>query len=118
MKVVLVIIYLLLTVSGLILMKKGGNAGKIAISSGEFSFNISLVSCLGFVCYICSFLLYTRIVMMFENLSYITPICTGASQIMIIIASCLILKEKLTGLNIGGAALIIAGVIVMNLKTK
>ena len=48
MKVILVIIYLLLTVSGLILMKKGGNAGKIGISAGEFNFSISLVSCLGF----------------------------------------------------------------------
>lgn len=118
MKVVLVIIYLILTVSGLILMKKGGNAGKIAISSGEFSFNISLISCLGFVCYICSFLLYTRIVMMFDNLSYITPICTGVSQIMVLVASFLFLKEQITGLSLGGAALIIAGVVIMNLKLK
>ena len=118
MKVVFVIIYLILTVSGLILMKKGGNAGKIGISAGEFNFSISLVSCLGFVCYIFSFLLYTRIVMMFENLSYITPICTGASQIMILVASWLILKEQFTGLNIAGAALVIAGVIVMNLKLQ
>lgn len=118
MKVVLVIIYLFLTVSGLILMKKGGNAGKISISAGEFNFSISLISCLGFLCYICSFLLYTRIVMMFENLSYITPICTGLSQIMVIIASCLILKEQLTGLTIGGVALVIAGIVVMNLKPQ
>lgn len=118
MKVILVIVYLLLTVSGLILMKKGGNAGKIGFSAGEFNFSISLISCLGFVCYICSFLLYTRIVMMFENLSYITPICTGVSQIMILLASWLILKEQLTGINIAGAALVITGVIVMNLKLQ
>ena len=116
MKVIFIIIYLLLTVTGLILMKKGGNAGKISISAGEFNLSISLISCLGFVCYIFSFLLYTRIIMMFENLSYITPICTGTAQIMTLIASWLILKEHLTGLNIGGAALIIAGVVVMNLK--
>lgn len=118
MRVILVIVYLFLTVSGLILMKKGGNAGKISISAGEFNFNISLVSCLGFVCYICSFLLYTRIVMMFEDLSYITPICTGLSQIMVIIASWLILKEQLTGLTIGGVALVVAGIILMNLKVQ
>ena len=118
MRVILVIVYLFLTVSGLILMKKGGNAGKISISAGEFNFSISLVSCLGFVCYICSFLLYTRIVMMFENLSYITPICTGVSQIMVIVASWLILKEQLTGLTIGGVALVVAGIILMNLKVQ
>lgn len=116
MKVILVIIYLLLTVSGLILMKKGGNAGNIAISAGELKFNISLISCLGFICYICSFLLYTRIIMMFNNISYITPICTGLSQVMILFASWLILKEQLTGFTIGGTLLVIAGIVVMNLK--
>lgn len=52
MKVILVIIYLLLTVSGLILMKKGGNAGQIQFSAGEFKLSISLISCLGFFCVI------------------------------------------------------------------
>ena len=56
--------------------------------------------------------------MMFQNLSYITPICTGVSQIMILLASWLILKEQLTGLNIAGAALVIAGVVIMNLKLQ
>ena len=32
MKIVMIIFYLIFTVSGLILMKKGGNAGKISIS--------------------------------------------------------------------------------------
>lgn len=118
MKVVFVMIYLVLTVSGLILMKKGGNAGKIKIAAGEFNLSISLVSCLGFLCYICSFLLYTRIVMMFENLSYITPICTGLSQIMILLASWLVLKEKISGLTIGGVALVIVGIVIMNLKVQ
>lgn len=116
MRILLVVIYLILTVSGLILMKKGGNAGKIAFSAGEFNLSISLISCLGFACYIFSFLLFTRIVMMFDNLSYISPICNGIAQAMIIIASVIFLKEKLTGYTIGGAALIIAGVLIMNIK--
>ena len=97
-------------------MKKGGNAGTITNSNGEFGFNISWISALGFVCYIISFLLFTRIIMMFESLSFISPICNGISQVMIVLASWLILKEQITGLNIGGAALIIAGVVIMNLK--
>ena len=116
MKIIMVIFYLIFTVSGLILMKKGGNAGKISISAGEFDFNISLISALGFVCYIISFLLYTRIVMMFENLSFISPICNGIAQACIVIASIIFLKEKFSGATIGGAALIIAGVIIMNLN--
>ena len=116
MKILMIVVYLIFTVSGLILMKKGGNAGKITMGSGEFGFSISWVSALGFICYIISFLLFTRIIMMFENVSYISPICNGIAQACIVIASIIFLKEKLTGATIGGAALIIAGVIIMNLK--
>lgn len=115
MRILMIVIYLIFTVSGLILMKKGGNAGTITANSQEFGFNISWISALGFICYIISFFLFTRIIMMFENVSYISPICTGISQVMILVASWLFLKEQMTGLSIGGAALIIAGVVIMNL---
>ena len=94
MKILMIVCYLIFTVSGLILMKKGGNAGKISISAGEFDFNISLISALGFVCYIVSFLLYTRIVMMFENLSFISPIkwCSTNNDINCILVN---IKRKI-----------------------
>lgn len=116
MRILMIILYLIFTVSGLILMKKGGNAGKITLTAGEFGFTISWISALGFICYIISFLLFTRIIMMFENVSYISPICNGVAQVMIMVASWLILKERLTGLSIGGAALVIIGVVIMNIK--
>ena len=118
MRIFMIILYLIFTVSGLILMKKGGNAGKIGIGSGELSFSISWISALGFICYIISFLLFTRIIMMFENVSYISPICNGIAQACIIIASIIFLKEKFSVTTIGGAALIIVGIIVMNLKIQ
>ena len=116
MRILMIIIYLIFTVSGLILMKKGGNAGKIGMGAGELSLSISWISALGFVCYIISFLIFTRIIMMFENVSYISPICNGIAQACIIIASIIFLKEKFTVATIGGALLIIAGIVVMNLK--
>ena len=116
MRILIIIFYLMFTVSGLILMKKGGNAGKITIGNGEFGFSISWISALGFICYIISFLLFTRIIMMFENVSYISPICNGIAQACIVIASIIFLKEQFSGATIGGALLIIAGVIIMNLK--
>ena len=60
MKIILVIIYLILTVAGLVFMKLGGNSGEIAVKEGIFNFNISLISALGFLCYLCSFLLFTK----------------------------------------------------------
>ena len=61
MKIIMIVIYLIFTVSGLILMKKGGNAGKITTGSGELGFSISWISALGFICYIISFLLFTNL---------------------------------------------------------
>ena len=116
MKIFMIVLYLTFTVSGLILMKKGGNAGKIAINAGEVEFSISWISAIGFVCYIISFLLFTRIIMMFENVSFISPICNGIAQACIVISSIIFLKEKFSGFTIGGSVLIIAGVIIMNLN--
>ena len=51
MKIILIIVYLILTVSGLILMKKGGNSGNFQYTNGEIGFSINLISAMGFVCY-------------------------------------------------------------------
>ena len=115
MKIVLVIIYIILTLSGLILMKKGGNPGSLSVQNGDITFGMNVVSLVGFICYICSFLLYTRIIIMFD-LSYISPICTGIVQIATLVASYLIFKEDISKQGIIGASIVIIGIIIMNLK--
>lgn len=115
MKFVLVLIYLVLTLSGLILMKKGGNPGSLSVSEGTAKFGISLISLAGLVCYLCSFLLFTRIVVMFD-LSFIMPICTGIVQVLTLVASKFIFKENITTAGIIGASLVIVGIVVMNWK--
>ena len=117
MKIVLICIYLILTLSGLILMKKGGNPGSLAIENGNANFGISLVSLVGLVCYLCSFLLFTRIVVMFD-LSYIMPICTGIVQVLTLVASKIIFKETISTYGIIGASLVIIGIVVMNWKVS
>ncbi len=117
MKIVLICIYLILTLSGLILLKKGGNPGSLAIENGNANFGISLVSLLGLVCYLCSFLLFTRIVVMFD-LSYIMPICTGIVQVLTLVASKVIFKETISTYGIIGACLVIIGIVVMNWKVS
>jgi len=76
---------------------------------------MNLVSGIGFVCYIGSFLLFTRIVVIFD-LSYIFPLCTGIVQVVTLIASYYVFKEKISVYGLIGASLIIIGVIVMNIK--
>lgn len=115
MQIVLIIIYLILTLSGLILMKKGGNPGTLAVENGNMNFGISLISLIGLVCYLCSFLLFTRIVVMFD-LSYIMPIVTGIVQVLTLVASKIIFKEEISLYGIIGASMVIIGILVMNWK--
>lgn len=114
-KIVLVIIYIMLSLSGLILMKYGGNTGTISLKDGNISVGMSLISMLGFICYIGSFLLYTRIVIMFD-LSYITPICTGVIQVLTLVASYIVFKEEISKTGIIGAIIVIVGIMIMNYK--
>ena len=115
MKIVLVIVYLILSTSGLIFMKLGGNTGSLSMNNGNIVFGINPVSLLGLCCYIFSFLLYTRIVLLFD-LSYITPICTGIIQILTLISSKIVFKENITIQGIVGASIIIIGLLLMNWK--
>ena len=113
MQVALVLIYLALTVSGLVLMKWGGNPGSLAIEAGNINLGMSLISAAGFVCYIGSFLLFTRLVIMFD-LSFIMPLCTGIVQILTLISAHFIFKEQIGIRGVVGASMVIIGIIVMN----
>jgi len=117
MRVVLVVIYLILTVCGLIFMKLGGNPGTLAIKDNNIAMSMNLISGIGFLCYICSFLLFTRIVVMFD-LSYIFPLCMGIVQIATLIAAYFVFKENISLQGLIGVSLIIIGIVVMNVKFK
>ena len=116
-KVGLVIIYLILTISGLIFMKMGGNFGTISLASGRFNFSMSLTSMVGFACYICGFLMFTQLVTMFD-LSYLIPITTGVVQVATLIAAVKIFKEDITTQGVIGIILVIGGIVLMNLKLQ
>ena len=96
-------------------MKLGGNTGTIAMENGNINFGISPISLIGFICYIGSFFIYTRMVVMFD-LSYITPLCTGIVQILTLVASKVVFKENITTQGIIGASIIISGLLIMNWK--
>lgn len=116
-KIVLVIIYMILTLSGLVLMKYGGNPGTVSVKDGSVNVGMSIISMIGLICYICSFLLFTRIVIMFD-LSYIMPICTGIIQVLTLVASYIVFKEEITKTGIIGAIIVIVGILIMNYKQR
>ena len=112
---IIIIIYICLSISGLVLMKLGGNPGTISMSDGNINLGISPISLVGFLFYIGSFFLFTRMVVMFE-LSYIMPLTTGIVQVLSLICSKIIFKEEFTTTGIIGAIIIIVGVVVINWK--
>lgn len=115
MQILFVIIYLILTSSGLILIKLGGNSGTFSLVNSNVTFAIHPISLIGMVCYIGSFFMFTKIVNMFD-LSYILPITTGIVQVVSVIAAFMIFKEKISIYTISGIILVIIGIVLMNLK--
>ncbi|MBU2578427.1 hypothetical protein KKA69_06440 [Patescibacteria group bacterium] len=107
--------YLILTVLGLIFMKIGGNAFLLNIANHKFNLEIGWWSLLGMIFYMISFLLWVIILPRF-NLSYIMPIAIGIVQVLTLAAALLIFHEKITVFNLLGVGLVVAGVVIMNIK--
>lgn len=116
MKIVCIILYLLFSVGGLILMKLGANNINIAIKNGTFNFSMGINAILGFVSYIFSFLIYSFYIIKNFDLSYIFPILTGITQVLIIIFGILLFKEHISLFGFAGIFLIILGIVFLNIR--
>ena len=115
MKYVLIVIYLILTVSGLILYKKGANSNFVLeIKNNALNIKLSLVSIAGLFCYLFSFLMYMLILPKFD-LTFIYPLMTAISYIGIYILSIFILNESVTTLGIIGSIIIMVGIFIVNI---
>lgn len=76
-------------------MKLGGNSLFLTFNGGV-SFKIGFITLLGFLAYLFSFLLWQKLLVTFD-LSYIVPITTGISQLLILLIGILFLKKMLIG---------------------
>lgn len=109
----LFIIYVILSSSGLILFKLGSSNLTIGIQNSIFSMNVSLTTILGMLCYMISFILWMVIIGRSE-VSYIVPLGVACTNIAILLGSYFILNETITTNVIIGAVLIIVGVILIS----
>lgn len=116
MQIISIILYLLLSVGGLVLVKLGSGTVNIAIQNGTFNFAMGLKAMLGFIAYIGSFLIYTFYIIKTFDLSYIFPILTGITQVLVILAGVLIFKEHINIYGIVGIIAIIVGIVLLNIK--
>lgn len=116
MDIMFIGVYIVLTISGVVLFKLGTQKGfLVSVSTGVFNLKISLLSILGLVCYLCSFLMYIFLISKFD-MSYIVPVTTGVVQVAIFVFAILIFKESVSISKVVATALILIGVIIMNIK--
>lgn len=111
----LLIAYLLLSTLGLVFVKLGGGYTNILINKSIFSIQFGTYTVLGLLMYICSFIIWIVIIQKY-NLSYIAPIATGLTYVLIIFFSVSILQEKVNLYQWLGIFVVLAGIILMNIK--
>lgn len=108
-------LYLLLSASGLILLKSGSGNLVVNVANNVFNFSINLKMLLGGAFYILSFILFLFIIPKF-NLSYIYPMSAGILFVIVLVASALFLGEKISIIQGIGALLILSGIVALNIK--
>ncbi|MDR0922443.1 MAG: hypothetical protein LBM95_08675 [Lactobacillales bacterium] len=112
---ILFIIYVILSTSGLILFKLGSKDMALGLSKNILEMHVPLLVVLGLACYLCSFILW-MVILAKSEISFIVPLGVAVTNIAILLGSFFILHETITTPTIIGATLIILGVIVMNIK--
>lgn len=114
MKYVLTLVYIMFTTGGLYFLKNGGDSLSLVFKNG-ISFKIGYMTTLGFLMYICSFLLWQKLLATYD-LSYIVPITTGIVQIIVLLMGTFIFKESINITNIIGIIFVVIGIILISIK--
>ena len=107
--------YVILASSGLVLFKMGANNSNLQIQLFGFSINYSIKMIFGMMCYGVSFVLWMLIVSK-SNLTIAMPLSVALVNTLVIIESCLLLKEKISVTQAIGILFIIVGVVIISLK--
>lgn len=106
-------LYVLATSAALIVLKMGASTGApVALIENKLQFNLNPYTVSGIILYGISFVLYMYLISKFE-LGYIIPITAAFVYILIFVASFLIFKEIFTPAKIIGIAMIVIGLIIL-----
>lgn len=110
------IIYVCLSATALTLIKLGLEKNStLLLNKGGFDLQLSWILVGGACLYVVSFCL-SLIVMKGMNLSVFYPLSAGMVYIAVCVLSFLVLKEKITTTQLIGMAVILAGIVIMNLN--
>ena len=113
---IIISLFVLATSSALILMKLGSKSGApFSLVDGRPQFNLNFYIVSGILLYGTSFVIYTYLISKYD-LGYIIPLTTALVYVIIFTASYFIFKELFTATKIVGIALIVIGLVFLNLK--
>lgn len=112
MIVIMFILYVFLASSGLILFKLGSLNSNLELNLFSITVNYSIEMLIGLICYGCSFLLWMFIVSKVD-LTLAMPLSVAIVNTLVVVASYIILKEKITLYQGIGIFIIIFGVCLM-----
>lgn len=113
--IIMFISYVILASSGLILFKLGSISSNLTLKIFDLTINYSIKMILGLLCYGFSFILWMLIVSRM-NLTIAMPLSVAIVNTLVVLESCLILKEKITPIQGIGIFIIIIGVSLMSIK--
>lgn len=114
----IVALFVLITSSALVVLKLGTKSGApVYFADGKMQFNINPVVISGVVLYGISFMLYVYLLSKYE-LGYIIPLTTAFVYLIIFAASYFIFDEVFTLLKVLGIALILGGLVFLNIGSK
>ncbi len=114
--IIQIVIYVLLSSFGLVFLKLGtNNALDFSFNDGNFTLHINYILIIGMFFYILSFIT-SLIAMKGMNLNIFYPVSAGLVYILVALLSVFVLHEKISLRQLFGMVVILAGVIIMNVK--
>lgn len=116
MSKIILTLYIFTTVFALVILKLGTQSGlPIAYIDNRISFNFTWQTITGILLYGVSFMTYVYLISK-NDLGYIIPLAAGFVYLLIFIASYFVFNETFTFAKSIGIILIVAGLLVLNLK--
>lgn len=109
------LIYVCMSAAGLTMIKIGtARESTLLLDTAGFDLKLSWILVIGLCIYVLSFLM-SIMVMKRMNLTIFYPLSAGLIYILVSLAGFIVLKEAFTVQQLIGMAIILAGIVVMNL---
>lgn len=115
LNILILVLYVLFAQTAVLLVKLGASSTTVSLQRGDLSLVLNLKTIAGLCLYVCSFLMWI-ILLSRNNLSFVTPIITGANYIVPMAIGIILLKEKMSVQQWIGASVILLGLIICNIR--